>query len=75
MTLYPIEGGLRNAFLPDFLKGSPAQIPGRAVTGIPVKQDGIALPDPTQTSGANWTKSYVVTGKLIIAPQGTAEFC
>ena len=44
------------------------------ITGLPVKQDGIALPEPTQTKGANLTASYVITGHLVAAFHGTAEF-
>ena len=65
---------LRKVFLPALFKGSMSQIPGRAVTGIPVKQDGIAIPNPNHTAGANWTASCVITGHLVVAIRGTAEF-
>ena len=42
-----MEDTLRGAFLLDLFKGATYQIPGRAVTGLPVKQDEIDLPDPT----------------------------
>ena len=48
-AFHPVEKKLRNALLPALFKGDIYQIPGRAVTGLPVKQAGIALPDPTQT--------------------------
>ena len=51
-----------------------AQIPGRAITGLPVKQARIALPDPTWTAGENWTVSYVITWHLIAALRRMAEF-
>ena len=38
-----------------------------AITDLTVKQSGIALPDPTQTAGANWTASCVITGNLVAA--------
>ena len=44
---------MREVFLPDLFKGATSKIPGRAVTGLPVDQAGIALLDPNQTSGAN----------------------
>ena len=36
---------LWDIFLPDLFKEDTAQIPGRAITGLPVKQAGITLPD------------------------------
>ena len=51
-----------------------SQIPGRAITGLPVKQAGIALPNPTQTSGLNWTSSCVLTGHIIATLHGEVEF-
>ena len=53
MAFHTKEDVLCYALLPALFKGSPSQIPGRAVTSIPVKQAGIALPDPTQIDGAN----------------------
>ena len=41
---------------------------------MPVKQAGIVLPDPTQTAGANWIASCMVTGHLVAALRGTAKF-
>ena len=32
---------------------------------MPVKQAGMALPDPTQTAPANWQASCVITGHLV----------
>ena len=34
----------------------------------------IALPDLTQTAGANWTTSCVITGRLIARLRGMAKF-
>ena len=53
MEFQPVEDALREAFLLDRLKGDLYPIPVRAVTGLPVKQDGISLPEPTQTAGSN----------------------
>ena len=58
----------------DLFKGVISQIPGRAVTRMQVKQDGIALLDPSQTAGANWTASCVITGHLVIVLRREAEF-
>ena len=69
-----MEDKLCNALLPALFKGDTSQIPGRAVTGLPVKQAGIALPESTQSNGANWRESCVITGHLIEVLRGTAEF-
>ena len=69
----PIYDTLCNVFLRDLSKGDTSQIPGRVVTGLPVKKVGIALPDPTQTFGANWTASYFITGHLTAVLCGTAK--
>ena len=53
MAFQVVEDALRNFFLIDLFQGAMAQIPGRAITGLTVKQAGIALPDPTRTAGAN----------------------
>ena len=70
----PVEDELRKAFLLELFKGDTTQIPRRAFTSLPVKQSGIALPDPTQTAGANWPSSYVITGNLSAALHMAAEF-
>ena len=73
-TFHPVEDKLRNTFLLDLFKGETYQIPGRVVTSLPVKQDGIALPDPTQSLRTIWTASYAITGHLVAELHGTAEF-
>ena len=65
MAFQPMYDELRNAFLPYLFKWATSKIPGRAVTVIPVKQTGIALTDPTQTSGSNWMAFCDITGHLI----------
>ena len=70
----PIEDALRNNFLLYIFKGATYQIPRRAVTGMPVNQDGLSLPYPTETVRANWTASCVITGHLVPALHRTAEF-
>ena len=68
-----VEDALREAFLPDLFKVATYQIPGRVITGMPVKQDSIAILDPNQNTGSNWTKSCVITRHLVAALRGTAE--
>ena len=69
-----VEEELRNQFLPALFKGGASYISRRAVTVLPVKQAGIALPDPTHTTGSNWAASCVITGHLVAALRGTGEF-
>ena len=57
MAFQVVEDALRDILLPDLFQGDTEQIPGRSITGLPVKQVGIALPNPTRTTGANWTAS------------------
>ena len=61
MEFQPVEDALCDVFLPNLLKGATSKIPGRSVTSLPVKYSGIALPYPTQTNGANWMASCVIT--------------
>ena len=58
-----------DVFLLSLFQGAMAQI-----TVLPVKQARIALPNPTRTAGANWKVSCLITGHLISAHRGTAEF-
>ena len=71
---HPVEDALRNVFLLSLFKGATSQITGRELTGMPSKQTGIALSDPTQTAGANWMVSCVITGHLVAALHRTDEF-
>ena len=57
MSFQAVEDELRDTFLPALFQGGTYPIPGRAITGLPFKQAGIALPNPTQNMGANWTAS------------------
>ena len=69
-----MEDELRGVFLPALFKGDTYQIPGIAVNGLPFNQAGISIPEPTQTAGANWMASYIITGYLVKVIHGTAEF-
>ena len=46
----PVEEEIATAFLPELFKGVGDGAPGRAITCLPVKQVGLALPDPMRTS-------------------------
>ena len=74
MDLQVVADALRDIFLPVIFKGTTAQIPRRAITGLPVKQAGIALHNPTRTAGENCTAYYVIMGHLVVALHRTAEF-
>ena len=74
MAFQAVEDELRDTFILTLFQGSTSHIPGWEITGLPVKQSEITLPDPTQTAGENWTASYVITGHLVVALRGTAEF-
>ena len=71
---HPMEENLREEFFLALFKGAIHHIPGRAVTGMSVKQDMIDLPYHNQTSRANWMASCVITGHLVAAIRRTAEF-
>ena len=81
MAFQPVDDKLQETFLPALFRGATSQIPERAITGRPVKQAEIALTDPSQTDGANWTSSYVITGhfsqRSVAAPrqQSAAALC
>ena len=74
MAFQTVKYEMRDKFLPTLFQGAMSHIPRRAITVIPVKQAGIDLVDPTQTSGSNWTASCVTTCHLVAALCRTAEF-
>ena len=45
-------------------------MPERGVTRLPVKQVGLALPDPSETAPENWMASCVITGNLVASLRG-----
>ena len=69
-----VEKALRETFLPALFRVMGEGAPGRGVTRLPVKQAGLALPDPTLTDPENWTASCVITGHLVAALRGQMEF-
>ena len=46
----PVEEALWETFLPDLSQGLGDGTPGRGVNRLSVKQAGLELPDPTQTT-------------------------
>ena len=49
----PVEEALRETFFLALLQGLGEGAPGRGVTRLPVKQAGLALPDPENTAPEN----------------------
>ena len=70
----PVEDALKETFVLALFQGLREEVPKRGVTRLPVKQVGLALPDPSQTDPENWTASYVITGHLVVALRGQVEF-
>ena len=60
--------------MPALYKGLREGVPERGINRLPVKQAGLALPEPTQTAPENWTASCVITGHLVAALRGQVEF-
>ena len=49
----PVEEEIATAFLPELFEVVGDGVQGRAITCLPVKQVGLALPDLTQTAPDN----------------------
>ena len=70
----PVEVALKEIFVPALFQGLQEGVPELGITRLPVKQAGLALPDPSQTAPENWTASCVITGHLFAALRGQVEF-
>ena len=66
----PLEEETATAFLPALFEGVGDGTQGRAITRLPVKQAGLALPDWTRTAPDNVQTSCVITGHLVSALRG-----
>ena len=53
MAFQVVEDELRDTFLPALFQGATSQIYRRQITGLPVNQAEITLPESTKTSGAD----------------------
>ena len=60
-----VEQVLRDIFITALYQGLGEGTPGRGITHLPMKQMGLALPDPTKTAPENWTAPCVITGHLV----------
>ena len=70
----PVEEELKETFVPELFKGLWKGVPEREVTCQPVKQAGLALPEPSQKAPENWAASCVITGHLEAALRGQVEY-
>ena len=70
----PVETALKETFVPEFFEGLGDGVPERGVTRLPVKQAGLALPEPCQMAPENWTSSCVIIGHLVAVLRGQVEF-
>ena len=70
----PVEEALREIFVPALFEGLREGVPKREITRLPVKQAGLALPDPIQTAPEKWTASCVIIGYLVTALRVQVEF-
>ena len=69
-----VEKALRETFVPELSEVMGDGVLERGFTRLPIKQAGLALPDPTQTASENWTASCVITVHLVAALRGQVEF-
>ena len=70
----PVEDALKGTFVPALFQGLQEGVLERGVTRLPVKQAGLAFPNPSQTAPENWTASCVITGHLVAALRGQVKF-
>ena len=70
----PVEKALEETFVPALLEGLRESVPEQGVTCLPIKQAGLALPEPYQTATKNWTAYCVIKGHLVAALRGQMEF-
>ena len=70
----PVEEALREIFVLTLFESLREGVPELENTRLPVKQVGLALPDPIQIAPENWTASSVITGHLVAALRGQVEF-
>ena len=70
----PAEDALNETFVTALFQGLRDGVPEQGVTRLPVKQVGLALPDPSQTAPENWTASCVITEHLVAALRGQVDY-
>ena len=70
----PVDTALKEIFVPALFERLGKGVLEQGVTCLPVKQAGLALPDPSEMAPENWTASCVITGHLVAALRGQVEF-
>ena len=71
----PVEEEIAKAFLPALFEGVGNGPPGREITRLPVKQAGMALPDPTQTAPENcWAIFRIARPRALQTLAGLREY-
>ena len=65
-----VEEEINTAFIPELFHDVGDGAPGTEITRLPMKQAGLALPDPTRTAPDNWQTSCVITGHLVSELRG-----
>ena len=73
-SLGPVEEALKDTYMPALFEGLREGVTEQGVTCLPVKQAGLALPDPSHTAPENWMASCVITRHLVAALRGQFEF-
>ena len=66
----PVEKSIWETFVPALFEGLGEGVPEQGITRLPVKQAGLALPDPTVMDLENWAVSCVNTGNLVAPLRG-----
>ena len=65
-----VEQALRGAFILALFWGLGEGKLGQGVPCLPVKQAGLALPDPTMKTPENWVFSCIIKRHLVTALRG-----
>ena len=70
----PVETALKENFVPALFEVLGDGVPEHGVTRLPVKQAGLALPEPSHTSPENWMASCVIEGHLVVTNRVQVKF-
>ena len=69
-----LETGISTEFIPIILGQTDIAPELRALTALPVKHAGLALPNPTTTANQNYQASTLICSHLISAIRGHSTF-
>ena len=73
-SIRPSRGGPPGGLIPALFRGLTEGLPTRENTRLPVKQAGLAIPDPVLMAPEKWTASCVITGDLVAALRSQTTF-